>query len=1281
MLMNVLKQHKLLQFSFVILSGIFYLANSSNPQNGRTGAPFDGHCNSCHGGNNPLGFNGTVELSGMPSLITPNITYPLTVTMTSSAGNPTRGGFQLVVVDNNNTNAGDLTAPIGSGTGTETTTREYVEHRDLKNFSGNGSSISWTFNWKAPATAAGNTIKVYFIGNFCNGSGDANDFMVTNNETYQLDQLALPEVSISSTTNVACFGGNTGSATVMASGGSGAYTYAWSNGQSAATAVNLTAGTYTVTVSSTGAGTASAVATITQPLAPLSITTNVSNNINCNTPTATITAQATGGTAPYTYSWPGGSVNVFASGTYVVTVTDNNNCTKTATAVVTSNTTQPLAIAVGSLQSCTTQSATVSGLGSSTGAGYTYQWSPLTGGTIVSGGNSLAATVAGIGTYQLLVTNTNNGCTATATATVTPAPGPNLTATGAMLTCNQPVGTVSASSTTPNVGYSWSGPSFSASTPSATVTEAGTYIVTATAQSTGCTTSASVQVINNQTPPNLTTTTGTITCSNSSITITANSTTPSVTYSWTGPAFSSTLSNPTVTQTGSYTVVATNPSNGCTATSNVVVNNDLVLPIVNALGSVLTCSNPAVQITASTTTLNPVFQWSGPGIVSGATSAVATINLPGLYTITVTNPVSGCTNTDTWQAIQNITPPVAIASTTDILNCNNTQVLLSGIGSTVASTINYVWQGAQVVSGGNTLSPIVSEPGIYTLVVTNVSNGCSASASTTVTERTPVTATITSTTEPLCAGSADGSATVLGGGGAGGYTYTWNTNSVTAMNTGLTTGIYTVTVTDADGCSATATTTIAQPTPIVLHTTTTQETGANQNDGSAIAFATGGTGSYAYIWSNNQTTALINQLAPGNYTVTVTDANNCTSTQNAFINPFDCMVQSNILSTPLTCAGDFTGTVQAFMTGSVLPVVYQWSTGANTSSLTNLAAGTYGVTMTDATGCVVSDSVIVQEPLPLTATVIVNHVNCPNESTGSAQIFVTGGTGQPYSFVYPNPGALLLPAGSYNVTITDQDNCMGVASFTVEVKDTIKPVITCPASVAKCDNGNFTNFVPPVFYDNCIAQPLVPELTSGLPNGSYFPVGTTLQVFKVTDQAGNTATCSFTVTTYPLPDVQLNSVVNDSNGTGMGSINITPIGGTEPFMFNWKKDGVFFADTEDLTNLTAAKYGLLMIDANGCSVQLAPISVLGMVGTHQTFAAAGIRMSPNPADTYIRVESGTITLTEIALYALDGTLVSQLRSPNSNIQEIDIALLPAGMYLITATDQSGNMYASPLVIN
>jgi len=106
--MTSIRNARLLQISGLLLSVLVWLANSSNPTNARTGAPFDGHCSSCHNGSNPNGFNGTVEITGMPTDVQANGVYPLTITLTPTAGSPVRGGFQLVAVDGSNSNAGDL---------------------------------------------------------------------------------------------------------------------------------------------------------------------------------------------------------------------------------------------------------------------------------------------------------------------------------------------------------------------------------------------------------------------------------------------------------------------------------------------------------------------------------------------------------------------------------------------------------------------------------------------------------------------------------------------------------------------------------------------------------------------------------------------------------------------------------------------------------------------------------------------------------------------------------------------------------------------------------------------------------------------------------------------------------------------------------------------------------------------------------------------------------------------------------------------------------------------
>ena len=121
--MIAFRHSRLFPIAGLLLGALVWLASNANPLNGKTGAPLpgEGHCNECHGGTNPGGFDGTVEISGLPATIEPNTTYPMVLTMTPTAGSPIKGGFQLVMVNGSNANAGNL-ASINTQTGTEFST-------------------------------------------------------------------------------------------------------------------------------------------------------------------------------------------------------------------------------------------------------------------------------------------------------------------------------------------------------------------------------------------------------------------------------------------------------------------------------------------------------------------------------------------------------------------------------------------------------------------------------------------------------------------------------------------------------------------------------------------------------------------------------------------------------------------------------------------------------------------------------------------------------------------------------------------------------------------------------------------------------------------------------------------------------------------------------------------------------------------------------------------------------------------------------------------------------
>ncbi len=217
-----------------------------NPPNGNTGAPFNDRCNNCHLGINPNGYSGTVALTGLPAVVQPDSNYILNVVMTPTGGNPKQAGFQLVAVDQKNVNAGTLTS-LDIFTGIDFLAgRYYMEHREPKVFSGN-NPIQWQFKWKAPASAACNTITFYFVGNFCNGSGSGADWSYYLNQSVQLSNPPLSGIPDTIQAPL-CPGETNGSALVVALNGKAPYNYIWSNGQSSQQAVQLLAGNYTVTI-------------------------------------------------------------------------------------------------------------------------------------------------------------------------------------------------------------------------------------------------------------------------------------------------------------------------------------------------------------------------------------------------------------------------------------------------------------------------------------------------------------------------------------------------------------------------------------------------------------------------------------------------------------------------------------------------------------------------------------------------------------------------------------------------------------------------------------------------------------------------------------------------------------------------------------------------------------------------------------------------------------------------------------------------------------------------
>ena len=1428
--MQKLKHSRLLPITGFILGMLVWLANSGNPPTGRTAAPFDGNCNGCHSGGN---FNGNIEVTGFPATADPDVLYDINVKLTVTSGSPVEAGMQLVVVDANNGNCGNLSESVPE-LGTEfLSTREYMEHRSPKTIV--GGTVSWDFQWRSPFSVPGNTVKAYYIVNMCNNNnGSGGDSPVWDNLSFGFASPPPLVATITSTVNPSCNGGNNGSATVEATGGTPPYTYLWTGGQTNQTATNLPAATYTVSVTSAGGGNpATASTTLSQPPV-LTLSTSVSGSVTCITP-AMATATAGGGTPGYTYLWSDGQTTSVATfddiGSYSVVVTDVNGCTKGATVNITGNTTPPIANAGPSgILTCVVTQLQLNGAGSSTGGNITYNWVASNGGNIVSGQSTLTPTVNQCGTYTLTVTNTTNGCTASASTTATcNTTAPNASATDGVITCSSPNVTLMGNSTTQGVTFRWSGPGINVSNQdqqNPVVDQTGAYTLTVTDPANGCTKIATATVTANTTPPTAEgSVSGSLTCTVSSVQLNLTTNAPNASYAWTGPNnFSSNIANPSVSVSGNYFGTVINLVNGCQGFDTIAVIQNIAPPGASAsVSGQINCTNDTVQLIGNSPLApNVTYLWTGQNFNSNLQNPET--DTAGTYTLLVTGNVNGCTSSTVVTVVLNTVAPFDSIVAPGNLNCNNSSIQLNGTPSSQGPSFDYLWtakNGGHIVSGDTTLTPIVDSTGKYFLLVINLDNGCTALDSVVVEQSPIVTAAITASSNASCNNGSNGSATASGGGGNGVFSFLWSNGDTTATTTGLTAGTYFVSVTDGENCTASVPIVISQPALLLANASATGETANNANNGTATADPTGGTAGYTYLWSNGGMTQMITNLAPGSYTVNVADANGCTAVQTVTVNAFGCALQASAISTNVLCNGANNGTASVTLVGAANPITYNWSNGASTQSVnnlapgiytvnildgnncpsvlsisiaeptalsvnasatgvtangandgtatanptggtpnynyvwsnsettqtiaslapgsytvvvtdgngctsqqtvnvtafncalaatissanvlcfagadgqataavsggslpytylwsngaitqttTNLSAGTYSVSATDAAGCSIVQSINITQPTLLVATVLaVQNVLCPQDLTGGATVTATGGI-LPYTFQLPGNNGSQLGVGSYTVSVTDANGCTATISFNIVATDNQPPTMVCPENIQRCIPA-VLDFGPPSVADNCgVGVP--PVVISGPPSGSLFSDGITVVVYQATDVSENSSTCSFSVTiAADDPQATVENVSNDVNGQGVGSISIS-LAGSGDYSFIWRKDGLFFAATEDLTGLNAGVYSLVITDINGCPFVLLPITITNSVGTNEPGLYGSVRLWPNPANAAIQLEIIDLDVIAACIVDLRGGLVQEIQ-PSELSSEIDIKKLPEGIYCLKISAMNGRV--------
>ncbi|MES2591172.1 MAG: choice-of-anchor L domain-containing protein [Bacteroidota bacterium] len=728
-----------------------------------------------------------------------------------------------------------------------------------------------------------------------------------------------------------------------------------------------------------------------------------------------------------------------------------------------------------------------------------------------------------------------------------------------------------------------------------------------------------------------------------------SSTLSGVSYSPSAAELAAGFVNLTLTTTG---------SGSCAAGTDVVrINYTGFTETISILTTPVRCfglSDGAATVTLPGTTPPYTYSWF---TAPSQTTATASNLAVGTYSVKITNGI-GCSATATATITQ--PAPVTLASTLTQISCpgaGNGSISLSPTGGTGPYT--YSWNNGAVTS---LISNLTAQ--IYTVNVTDAS-ACTITSSFTISEPLAIGVAL-SPTDVNCFGGNSGSVISTVTGGTSPFIYNWSSGTSAPDASGLQAGTYTLTVTDAHQCTATNAVTINQPaTQLLVSTTSTNENCNLSNDGTAAAFASGGAGGYSYLWMpGSLTSATISGLSSGTYTLTVTDLKGCQATSFITITEPPALTINLISQVNVSCFGGNNGSVEANASGGLSPYTYSWSNGAMSSLLSNLTSQTYSVTVTDNSGCIVTNSVTITQPLAaLSVSLLSTNASCYGLANGAISSSPSGGT-VPYTYHWM-PGNLAtqnvsnLAAGTYTVTVNDMLGCIAANSATISQPTEI--VLVTSSINADCGFSNGQTSVSVTGGNSPYTYQWSPAggtdaIAGGLFSGAYTVV--------VTDATGCTASQGGNINENSAAVASISSVTNvNCFGETSGSATASASGGTGSFLYSWMPSGGTDATA---TGLTAGSYTVTIQDNVGCK-SLATIDI-----TEPTEITADI------------------TTSNVSCFgAADGTAsaIASGGNPGYTYQWLPVGStgpgilnLVANTYSLETTDNSGCVQITPVII-
>ncbi|MCB0476537.1 MAG: gliding motility-associated C-terminal domain-containing protein [Crocinitomicaceae bacterium] len=1072
-----------------------------------------------------------------------------------------------------------------------------------------GSGSGYTFNW-TPAPGGGqgtNTATGLSPGQYIVDITDSDGCTIS-------DTIVVPnsvEITYNLTsTNITCNGVCDGTAGVVAAG-LAPLSYQWYNGgavmvgETNPNVFGLCPGTYYVEITDDAGCTIQGTdIIITEPNA-LAINLDSIRNPLCNGDcNGMIEISVSGGTVPYTINWYDGSNNLIGqsdtiatglcAGDYYAEITDINGCTITTP---TYTLTEPAPFVVTLTSVANSCFGTCDGyIVASTSGGttpYTWNFTDTLNNVLV---NTIGDSTFNLctGTYTVEVTD-SNGCSFGPQQVFLQSPS-EITANtfSNNATCGLTDGDATVQMLTGDAPftYQWMDATFTplAGETAMTISNigAGTFYVEVT-DSNGCTEQYSVNVSNPVATTLVWDTLISPTCfgdCNGAIQITATAVTMPISYLWNPGGIID--EDPTGLCAGNYSVQLTDGA-GCINFYDTTLTES---PEIQASFNITdpTCGlcdgDIVATVTGGATPL--ILSWSNGDSGANADSICA-----GVYDLVVTDAI-GCQETFNTM-VSNPNGVIAMNETITPETCFGTcdgAISINPTGTGAPYTIFWLHDG----SSSSSISSLCA--GDYFVQVADSSN-CVETSSFTVNAPTEIVATA-NIIPPTC-GNTDGSITLNSSGGSLPHTYLWNTTDVTQGIVNIGAGIYSVTVTDANGCTQDLSFTLSDQNGPDVSIDSSAINCFGDCNGQLNASVTGGTPAYSYVWYDDlavaigQTDSFAINLCEGNYTVEVTDALGCIGYASSIVEDVDTLILSLPVVSDISCFGACDGQINYIVSGGTQPYTYSWNDPGNSSTLgaDSLCAGTFTVLITDANGCMLTDSATVVEPTEIIITTdSITDATCINSPDGAIYSSVSGGT-PGYSYSWTSQDGLftdtnLIVTGlfpmDYYLQVTDASGCIVYDTVSVDtslilIANAGNDTIICDQSQIQITGIVTASGATTVEWTDSLGNVLSDSLTM-----IDFPgVGVNMYIFNVSQGVCTTSDTVYVTVAAPFTvDAGADVQILYGQSTQIGGAPTGPDSTT----FAWSP--TIFLDDSTVSNPNViepqltTQYFVYVTDTNGC---------------------------------------------------------------------------------------------------